>query len=356
MILLAPHRMIYGAGQINGRGRSPPTTEDRILIRKLLEGYDLFAVFDGHAGAGVVNLTVELLPRRIQAALEAAAAAADTRTLTPTQVEVILRTAFLEHDKELARQAVKSRDSGSTASVAIITPSHIIMAWVGDSPAFLMNPLTGLIEHEIGKHEPTLAAESARIQRAGGTVEIDEDGTPRVDGSLMVSRAFGDFVLKFTSPPPADADWTKMKVTALPDTAVWERPAHGVLAIMSDGLVETPGGHVAKPHTQVAAEIYAVMQVHNYNLPFTVTNALKRHVAAFVGSSHTKYDGDDLSLVLVDVGLRKTDAATVQQEGGAARAAAVAAAAARVRTRKVRQGRRNKTGKRGLVRVTHVLL
>jgi serine/threonine protein phosphatase PrpC len=345
--------MLYGTAQVNGRGRDPPSTEDRFLIRKITDDCDLFAVFDGHNGAGVVKLTLEIFPKRIQDCL---AAAGPDALRNPAVLEAALKEAFIQHDKELARNAGRLRDSGSTASVALVTPTHIAMAYIGDSPAFLLNPTSGLIAREIGKHEPTLAAEAARIQAAGGTVEIDEDGTPRVDGSLMVSRAFGDFSLKWpegTEPPFETANWSKMKVTALPDVAVWPRPENGVLAIMSDGLVETPAG-THKPTARVARDIHLALLEKKYNLPFTAETVLRKHVMGFVGSSRTGYDGDDLTLVLVDVGLRESRAETVKQDGGAAAVAAAAAAAARPKSRKVRIGRRNRTGKRAVITKIYV--
>jgi serine/threonine protein phosphatase PrpC len=352
---MPPSKMLYGTAQVNGRGRSPPSTEDRFIIRRILETTtcDLFAVFDGHAGSGVVNATVELLPRRIQRALEAAGVTVLRNT---PQLEQILRTAFIEHDKELASLIHRVGDSGSTASLALVTPTHIVMAYIGDSPAFLIDPVSGLLLSEIGKHEPTLAAESARIVQAGGSVEIDEYGTPRVDGNLMVSRAFGDFSMKWEEgcPPPFQTvDWTKMKVTAQPDTLVWARPKHGVLAIMSDGLVETDNGP-CKPVTDVARAVHGALKRKNYNLPFSAEEVLRNHVRASVGSSHMKYDGDDLTLVLVDVGLSQTDAQAMEQGDEAARAAAAAAAAARPKSRKALRGKRGKTGKRS--RITKIFL
>ena len=204
-----------------------------------MEQCDLFAVFDGHSGAGVVRYTVEYLPHRIEEALKSAG---PDILKNVKSIREILKRVFIEHDKDLAKNFDKIGDSGSTATVAIVTPTHVIVAYIGDSPCFLMDPATGLIlpGGEMGKHEPTLAAENARIKRAGGTVEIDEMGVARVDG-LMVSRAFGDFSLKYQdmSRPPYGSDWTEMKVTAHPDIVVWDRPNSGLLALMSDGLLET---------------------------------------------------------------------------------------------------------------------
>ena len=330
--------MLYGNAQVDGRGRP---SEDRIQIKNLMEQCDLFAVFDGHSGSRTVRLTVDLLTKRIQAALGDAIP-------SPEQLKIILEKAFIEHDKELARihaqlkdeREMHIKDSGSTATVAIITPSHIVIAYLGDSPCFLMNPTTNiptnLILQEMGKHEPTLAGETERIKAAGGTIEMDEYGIPRVDGTLMVSRAFGDFVLKFPklATPPYETDWKKMKVTAHPDVVIWERPASGLLAIMSDGLVET-NTNALKPLPRVAVDIYNALKVHAYDLPSTAEAVIAGHVRAAVGSSSAKYDGDDLSIILVDVG-----------KGGQVGGAPPPPAHVKPLTRKVKFARRNRTGKK----------
>ena len=331
--------MLYGEAQIDGRGRP---SEDRIQIKNLMEHCDLFAVFDGHSGSGVVRLTVDLLAKRIQAALGSVIP-------PPEQLKMILEKAFVEHDKELARihtqlkdeREMRYKDSGSTATVAIITPSHIIIAYLGDSPCFLMDPTTNvpmnLILQEMGKHEPTLAGETERIRAAGGTIEMDEYGIPRVDGSLMVSRAFGDFVLKYPklASPPYDADWTKMKVTAHPDVVIWERPASGLLAIMSDGLVET-NTNALKPLPRVAVDIYNALKANTFDLLRSAEAIVAGHVRTSVGSSSEKYDGDDLSILLVDVGRGSSG-------GGAPPPSSTVV---KPKTRKVRFGRRNRTGKK----------
>ena len=291
--------MLYGKAQVNGRGRSPPSTEDRVCYRNLMEQCDLFAVFDGHSGAGVVRFTVEFLPRRIQ---EALAAAGPDILKNTGQIQEILKRVFIEHDKDLARNFDKVRDSGSTATVALVTATHVIVAYLGDSPCFLMNPNTGLIlpGGEMGKHEPTLASEAERIKRAGGTVEIDESGIARVDGCLMVSRAFGDFSLKYPDMenPPYGADWAQMKVTAHPDFVVWERPESGLLALMSDGMVETETTAL-KPLQQVAADIFKVLRGVSFDLAMGAEGVVKAHVAESGGAD---YDGDDLSIMIVNVG------------------------------------------------------
>ena len=282
--------MLYGTAQINGRGRRPPSTEDRIAIEVLMEGCEYFAVFDGHSGPEVANLCKTELAGRLRNALTDKGLDA---------IKQILQRTFIEFNKYLAGPTmIKSiNDSGSTATVVLVTPTHIILAYLGDSPCFMLDPATGHILQKMGKHEPSDAVEVARIQAAGGTVEVDEHGIPRVDGSLAVSRAFGDFSLSMTGGKLDPAgDWTKHKVTAHPDVMVWERPAQGILAIMSDGLVEGDTT-LFKPVEEVSRAIYHGLVEHSNDLNATAKYVVRKHT-----KMHPRYDGDDLSLILVNVG------------------------------------------------------
>jgi len=262
-----------------------------------MEGCDFFAIYDGHSGYEVANQCKAILYKQIQEAIRVAGPDVLNRK---DEMATLLKRVFIEHNKYLASIIDTLDDSGSTATVALVTPTHIYLAYLGDSPCFMMHPQTGRILEEMGKHEPSLAVETARIQAAGGFVEIDEYGIPRVDGMLAVARAFGDFSLNWKGKvPPAGADWTKMKVTAHPDVMVWERPGVGVLALMSDGLVESETVTL-KPLAQVAHDIQKGLEATGYNLKGAADKVLGEHVRA--GSRGRKYSGDDLSLILVDVG------------------------------------------------------
>ena len=273
-------------------------------MENLMEGCDFFAVYDGHSGDEVANSCKSMLYRRIQEALVALGPAPFGNRET---VITLLKKCFIEHNKYLASIIDTLNDSGSTATVALITPKQIYLAYIGDSPCIMIHPRTGHILYEMGRHEPSLAVETARIQAAGGTVEIDEYGIPRVDGMLAVARAFGDFSFNWKGKvPPAGADWTKMKVTAHPDVVVWDRPDAGVLAIMSDGLVETTSAGM-KPLAQVGHDIQKSLGVTEYNLKNAADAMLKGHMRETYGSK--RYGGDDLSMILVDVGTGLTGGA-----------------------------------------------
>ncbi|KAK9275032.1 hypothetical protein L1049_022290 [Liquidambar formosana] len=81
---------------------------------------------------------------------------------------------------------------GSTAVVAIICPTHIIVANCGDSRAVLCR---GKVPVPLSvDHKPNREDEYARIEAAGGKV-IQWNGF-RVCGVLAMSRAIGDRYLK----------------------------------------------------------------------------------------------------------------------------------------------------------------
>lgn len=79
--------------------------------------------------------------------------------------------------------------SGSTAVCALISPSHFFLANCGDSRAVLSRGGKAFISTL--DHKPVNPQEKERIQKAGGSVMIQ-----RVNGSLAVSRALGDFEYK----------------------------------------------------------------------------------------------------------------------------------------------------------------
>ena len=80
-------------------------------------------------------------------------------------------------------------DTGTTACVILMTPTHFFCSNAGDSRGVLMrNNKAEELSHD---HKPQNPGETARINAATHSVEDD-----RVDGNLALSRAFGDFQYK----------------------------------------------------------------------------------------------------------------------------------------------------------------
>ncbi|XP_049828194.1 protein phosphatase 1B-like isoform X1 [Schistocerca gregaria] len=147
-----------------------------------LEDWSFFAVFDGHAGERVSAHCADHL-------LECIVGAEEFRS---DDVIEAIRAGFLRLDarmRALPELASGEDKSGSTAVCALISPHTVYVANCGDSRAVLCR--SGSPTFSTRDHKPVLPAEKERIMRAGGSVMIQ-----RVNGSLAVSRALGDYEYK----------------------------------------------------------------------------------------------------------------------------------------------------------------
>ena len=286
--------MKFGTWKIDGRGRP---SEDRSFVREVSGETLVAGVLDGHSGLSSVNFILQILPDKL---VELAKSAGDNESA----LRAGLRSLFLDLDKLLAKQgALSYRDSGSTATVVIITAKICCFAYVGDSPACIFNPDSGVIYGSIGKHEPSAPAEKERIVRNGGEVTSDEGDAPRVNGCLMVSRAFGDFSMKFKDanhPTEAEmaANWsTDFCVVADPDIVIVPRPEKCMVALFSDGFVETTESTHYRSYPEIVKQIREAKGAATLDEMAKV--CLEQQVATFTDDPK-EYDGDDITLVLIN--------------------------------------------------------
>uniref|UniRef100_A0A3Q4AYV7 Protein phosphatase 1B n=1 Tax=Mola mola TaxID=94237 RepID=A0A3Q4AYV7_MOLML len=151
-----------------------------------LTDWSFFAVYDGHAGSRVANYcSNHLLEHIISASFGAGG----------TQLEAVkagIRTGFLgidEHMRSFSDLRNGMDRSGSTAVGIIVSPDHFFFFNCGDSRAVLYR--NSQVCFSTLDHKPCNPRERERIQNAGGSVMIQ-----RVNGSLAVSRALGDYDYK----------------------------------------------------------------------------------------------------------------------------------------------------------------
>ncbi len=189
----------------------------------------LFAVFDGHAGSKVAKkASTELLAQLKQLNKE-------------EDFGKKMKKGFRKLDEEL--RSLNDR-SGSTALVCTITPTQIIFSNCGDSRGFLCSykddedkdnedkdgKVKNIIKFSTEDHKPYNDKEQARIENAGGTVMMQ-----RVNGSLAVSRALGDFDYK--SAPGLDA--FEQMVSPEPETEIIERSEDDKFVLLAcDGVYD----------------------------------------------------------------------------------------------------------------------
>ena len=166
-----------------------------------------FGVFDGHAGSKVSQYCSENLWRNVMCCLSGGH--------TVDNIKDAMYNGFLRLDDKLKENPIwaKGEDhSGSTAIVVFISPTHIIWANCGDSRSvFCKNCQLCFATDD---HKPSNSQEKDRIEKAGGTVMMQ-----RVNGTLAVSRALGDFDYK----RGIDLKSTEQLVSPEPDLNVIER-------------------------------------------------------------------------------------------------------------------------------------
>lgn len=229
----------------------------------------LAAVFDGHGGKEASELAVQLFPFYFQFHViflgqEEMELFKDKPEMTfPLETEVnplgihfgrcLNESQMLKVFEEAIRLTIHDIDStfsqmaskkqllgGTTATVAIIVDSQLLVGNVGDSKALLCSEKIpsgdngdGIAKASIQvaelttDHHPDRDDEKARIIASGGFVSLS--GMPRVNGILAVSRAIGDINLK------------RYGVIAEPEMTGWLHlnASDSFLVIASDGVFES---------------------------------------------------------------------------------------------------------------------
>lgn len=140
----------------------------------------------------------------------------------------LLTDEVLAADHVLVETAKKSMDvAGTTALIAILEGSRLIVANVGDSRGVMCDARGNAIPLSFD-HKPQQMRERKRIKEAGGFVTFN--GVWRVAGILATSRALGDYPLK-----------DKKLVIADPDVLTFDLNDHKpyFIILASDGLWDT---------------------------------------------------------------------------------------------------------------------
>lgn len=219
------------AGHAGIQGKRP-TMEDAHAI--LATGHaTLYGLYDGHGGSEVSRYVADTLNEAINEYLEDSKRNADgwisvPVIYTPGCMDKALSYGYKATQEQLCEGGKEIPDAGyqgSTAVTAIVTPTHIVIANVGDSRAVLFSTQETIALTD--DHKPNRPDEQKRIEDLGGS--IFHHGVWRVRsffgfGGLAVSRALGDCAY---SP----------YVTAEPEIMVHERTPHDqFLIIACDGV------------------------------------------------------------------------------------------------------------------------
>lgn len=183
--------------------------EDRYQA-KLIGPFRYFAVFDGHGGARQMgeNHVGDYAVNNLHVRISNKLGSIDLDDIKG--VSNVISQVFVDFDDEMYN---KEKDFGSTCTVILIDDdrNRIYQINLGDSRSIIFND-NGIIS-VTDDHEPEIPNEEQRIKAAGGFVTGG-----RVNGQLMVSRAFGDFHLKRNK--NVDYDPINGMVSAVPDIKI----------------------------------------------------------------------------------------------------------------------------------------
>eukprot|EP00794_Sanderia_malayensis_P011718 gene11718-12939_t len=185
-----------GFVSVSGRNKE---NDDRGNCIALKPGVEYFGVFDGHCGA----YAGDFLNRRLPGILKEEINALQLVTVNDYAIngEKLFISAFNKCQKCL-KEAIYLEDFdkkvidriGSTALVAlIINNTRLLISHVGDSRAVLSksgNPVCLTDDHT-----PDNEKEVDRIIKSGGWIDWDTKIIPYVNGTLSMTRSFGNFGL-----------------------------------------------------------------------------------------------------------------------------------------------------------------
>jgi len=242
--------------------------------------YTVVSVFDGHGSDGhkVSERVNSLLPSLILEQL--------VPELSGSAIEQILKKSFATCSK-----AIKDKYSGTTATVAVITPTEIVLANLGDSPALLFTK-EGKLLHTTHDH----THDNLEERKRASWDYYDDDISWRIGTGLMVSRAFGDRIEETAG------------LLHVPEIYRWSQPTNAYLAVCSDSFTEeyrrikgvqlimAPNG--AK---EIVEEIYSVLDREKLNVSRAAKRAVEERVKKFYDAKNGWYNGDNTTLVLLDL-------------------------------------------------------
>lgn len=201
---------LCGAYQIERR-----SSEDIYMICKV-GSFNYYAVFDGHGGPHKLHQSTAGYRKHV-----ALYSAENLHIILNKYFSVIdlnsedlvceaIRQAFMDLDIEMYTQNLPF---GTTCTCLLIDyeRNKIYQANLGDSRSILFSGND--IISVTSDHDPMNKIEKSRILNAGGTVFFG-----RVNGELMLSRAFGDFDLKSNNTTAYDP--INGMISAVPDVNV----------------------------------------------------------------------------------------------------------------------------------------
>jgi len=212
---LETSKLFSGYGQCAIQGRRMSMEDQSLLIPEFCNvNQSLFGIFDGHNGSNCSQFLKDCFPEILS----------KSQWLENNPSMALMET-FKELDKFFLALAKKNDDkSGSTGIVVFIRETQMYIANTGDCRSIVVED--GMTVCLSNDHKPTLPFERSRILESGGQIVCG-----RVQGTLAVSRAFGDIDFKDTKVLGAGI------ISSEPEIKMWNiTPKTEFVILACDGL------------------------------------------------------------------------------------------------------------------------
>lgn len=275
-------------------------SEDRIMTLQCMNGNQVFCVFDGHSGQACVTFVSEALPKNIVGQLSL------QNPSTPEEISTLLNNEFRTMER-MCNETLRGYDGGTTATIAVITKTHVVVAYIGDSPALLFTKKGELVKSTVD-HDSKNSSEVERVKKEGGWFSNENTyGENRLFNALSVTRCFGNINRKMFD----------SGLSAIPDICIWERQPETYLILCSDSFTEkicnsmtgecdkegNPVKIIANhgTHEEIVKEVHAVLEKSEFHLETTCALAVHQRTMKFYNEPWGKYCGDNTSLILVEL-------------------------------------------------------
>ena len=231
--------------------------------------------------------------------------------LQPEIIEGILIRAFLQVDYDLLNNDSKPNVvGGTTATIAVVTSSNIVVANLGDSPSFTFSKINShKIIDQTENHIPNNPKECQRVVESGGKVSIEVDGSKRVDGFLSITRAFGHRNYKNNTPP------NQQIISSFPQTYIWNRTSDMMLVLCSDSFTEAicsePKIMIRNilENEDILKAISKCVEECKYDIKSAVNMLCDRQIEKF-NFPRQGYAGDNTSIILIDFSALSTSSSS----------------------------------------------
>jgi len=272
--------MDYGVSAMQGRRTH---MEDAHIVDGRPAGFEdhtIFAVFDGHGG----DYVARFVALNFLYVLEHSTAWFEyTASRDPKVAGEAMREAFLAIDAAVRTKLPRGDFSGCTANVCLVTPKHVICANAGDSRAVIK--LKDDVEPMSFDHKPSDKIERARIEKARGMVC---NITGRVNGSLAVARALGDFEYKMEKHLKPE----QQQVSPEPDVKIHERSADDELLVVAcDGIWDVMDNR--------SCANFAKKCLDKLGDQLTPKEAMGKACETVLDKGYNLGSGDNMSIILV---------------------------------------------------------